>query len=80
VGDPATYIAQTRVIPVEHVESGLPVDVVLAGPGLEEEMLSRTRMRRVGASQIPFIDTADLLALKMVAAFDRLADTPGERR
>lgn len=67
VGDPTTFIAETRIIPVRHKARGLPVDVVLAGPGLEEEMMTRVLIRQVGGIPIPFIDTADLVALKMLA-------------
>ncbi|KAB2896289.1 MAG: nucleotidyl transferase AbiEii/AbiGii toxin family protein [Kofleriaceae bacterium] len=67
VGDVTTFIAETRVVPVDHVASQMPVDIVLAGPGLEEEMLQRVRVHRIGGRQIPFIDTADLVALKMLA-------------
>lgn len=31
VGDVSTFIAETRVVPVDHVASKLPVDIVLAG-------------------------------------------------
>ncbi len=67
VGDVSTFIAETRVVPVDHVASKLPVDVVLAGPGLEEEMLERAHLHKIGRRKIPFIDTSDLVALKMLA-------------
>jgi hypothetical protein len=67
VGNPATFIAATRVVPVKHVRTGIPVDVILAGPGIEEEMFSRVQMRAVGRTRVPFVDTADLIALKMLA-------------
>jgi hypothetical protein len=63
----ARFVAETRVLPAVHVPSTLPIDIVLAGPGLEEEMLGRVRMRRVGRLKIPFIDTADLVSLKLLA-------------
>lgn len=71
IGDVATFIAETRVIPVVHVASDVPVDVVLAGPGLEEEMLGRARMRKIGTARIPFVDLADLIALKILAGRDK---------
>jgi hypothetical protein len=33
----AEFVARTRVLPFVHAASGTPVDVVLAGPGLEEK-------------------------------------------
>ncbi len=66
-GDLARFVAETRVVPVVHRASRLPIDVVLAGPGLEEEMLSRVRIRKVRRVPIPFVDTADLVAMKVLA-------------
>lgn len=71
VGDLATFLAQARVVPAVHLATGLPVDVVLAGPGLEEEMLSRVELRRVGATAIPFVATPDLVALKILAGREK---------
>lgn len=67
VGDVTTFIAETRIIPVRHEACGISVDVVLAGPGLEEEIMGRVRMRKVGGKPVPFIDTVDLVALKVLA-------------
>ena len=36
-----TFIRTTRVVPLEHHASGLALDVVLAGPGLEDLFLER---------------------------------------
>lgn len=74
VGDVATFVAETRVIPALHLATGLPVDVVLAGPGLEDDMLARARPRRVGAVDVPFVDTADLIALKLLAGRNKDLD------
>jgi hypothetical protein len=41
------FVAQTRVLPVAHA-SGVPVDVVLAGPGLKALFLERLVFRTVG--------------------------------
>lgn len=71
VQDVRAFIAETRVIPAVHVATSLPIDIVLAGPGLEEEMLSRARVRALGRAQIPFVDTADLVALKLLAGREK---------
>ncbi|MCC7383401.1 MAG: hypothetical protein IT384_16305 [Deltaproteobacteria bacterium] len=66
------FIEQARVIPLVHRSTDIPVDVVLAGPGLEEEMLARVQLRRVGARlEIPFVATTDLVALKVLAGRDK---------
>jgi hypothetical protein len=40
VTDPG-FLARTRVIPFVHGASSLPLDLVLAGPGLEDQFLQR---------------------------------------
>ena len=41
VTDPVAFLDRTRVLPLVHVASGIAVDVVLAGPGLEETFFAR---------------------------------------
>lgn len=65
--DPA-FIAQTRVLPVVHLTTGLPVDIVLAGPGLEEEFLSRAVVRSIDGVAVPVVEIADLVVLKILAS------------
>lgn len=43
--DDSDFISRTRVIPVVHSQSRMPVDVVLAGAGLEDEFLARPIVR-----------------------------------
>jgi hypothetical protein len=35
------FIERTRVVPLVHTVSALPLDVVLAGPGLEDQFFER---------------------------------------
>jgi hypothetical protein len=42
VDDPG-FVQRTRVMPFVHEATGMPLDVVLAGSGLEEEFLARAR-------------------------------------
>jgi len=65
--DPA-FIEQTRVLPVVHRSTGLPVDIVLAGPGLEEEFLRRAVMQLVDGVRVPVVEIADLVVLKILAS------------
>lgn len=67
VGDVESFIARTRVVPLVHEKTGIPVDVVLAGPGLEIEMLRRAKKRRIASATIPFVANEDLIALKLLA-------------
>lgn len=71
VGDLSAFIAETRVVPAVHRASKIPVDIILAGPGLEEQMLARARMRVVRDVPIPFVATPDLIALKVLAGRDK---------
>lgn len=62
------FIAQTRVVPLVHRRTGLPVDIVLAGPGLEQDFLGRATTRRIDDILVPVIDVSDLVILKILAA------------
>lgn len=56
-----------RVVPVVHVATALPVDVVLAGPGLEEVFLARRRTLRVAGVMLPVASPEDLVLMKLLA-------------
>lgn len=47
------FVSQTRVLPLGHERSGLALDIVLAGPGLEELFLSRAIHVDVAGVDIP---------------------------
>lgn len=64
--DPA-FIAATRVIPVTHRASQLPIDLVLAGPGLEQQFLARSRPHRIARHDIPVLIVEDLIVTKLLA-------------
>lgn len=63
----AAFAELTRVIPLAHTATGIPVDLVLAGPGLEEEFLDRARVMEVGGASIPVIAPDDLIVTKVLA-------------
>ena len=63
----SAFIAATRVVPIIHVATGLPVDVVLAGPGLEDEFLTRAVTQSIDGVSVPVVDLADLIVLKVLA-------------
>jgi hypothetical protein len=62
------FLARTRVLPLVHGPTQLPVDLVLAGPGLEEEFLARARRQAVDGVLVPVVDVSDLVILKVLAA------------
>ena len=65
-GDP-DFVARTRVIPFIHRASRMPLDVVLAGPGFEENFLQRAISVDVGGTIVPVISPEDLIVTKILA-------------
>ncbi len=61
------FVARTRVLPVVHGASGIPVDIVLAGPGLEELFLDRARPIDVDGVSIPVARAEDIVVMKLIA-------------
>jgi len=61
------FVARTRVLPLRHRPSELQVDVVLAGPGLEEAFLDRAVVVDVDGVAIPVIAPEDLVVTKVLA-------------
>jgi hypothetical protein len=66
VDDP-DFVRRTRVMPFVHTATAMPVDVVLAGSGLEEEFLDRAVMKDVGGALVPLIEISDLIIAKVLA-------------
>jgi len=67
----------TRVVPL-ITAGGFPVDLVLAGTGLEAQFLDRARPVRVGAVEVPVISPEDLVITKLIAGRPRdLEDIEG---
>jgi hypothetical protein len=67
VPDVEQFVARTRVLPFIHARTGLPVDTVLAGPGLEETFLDGARRVRVGRATVPVIAPEHLVVTKILA-------------
>jgi len=66
VEDPE-FVRRTRVLPFVHLDTGMPLDIVLAGSGLEDEFLGRARLLEIGGLRVPTIDPADLIVAKVLA-------------
>jgi hypothetical protein len=73
----ADFIRRTRVIPFAHNSSGLPLDLVLAGPGLEDLFFSRAARRDVEGTPIPVASAEDLIVMKLLAGRPKDADDVG---
>lgn len=66
--DDAAFIAATRVLPMLHTTSGWQLDVILAGPGLEELFTARAVPRLLAGVRVPLIAPDDLIATKLLAS------------
>lgn len=66
VSDP-DFVAVTSVLLFVHDKTAMPLDVVFAGSGLEEEFLSRRVVLDFGGTQVPTIDVGDLIVAKVLA-------------
>jgi hypothetical protein len=66
VGD-SDFVRRTRVMPFVHVATAMPLDVVLAGSGLEDEFLGRARTADISGTTVPLIDPEDLIIAKVLA-------------
>jgi hypothetical protein len=63
----ADFIERTRVVPLVHRSTGMPIDVVLAAPGIEELFLARARPRTVDDVTVPVASAEDVLVMKILA-------------
>ena len=61
------FVARTRVFPFTHTDSGLALDAVLGGPGLEEEFLRTARQVDIGGVTVPVIGPEELIVTKVLA-------------
>jgi len=66
VDDP-DFVRRTRVMPFVHLATAMPLDVVLAGSGLEDEFLDRARVVDLGGTTVSLIDPEDLIIAKVLA-------------
>ena len=71
VDDAQGFVEATRVLPLLHTASRMPLDIVLAGPGLEEQFFARAAERRVGDALVPVVSAEDLVAMKILAGRPR---------
>ncbi len=71
VADAAGFVDATRVLPFVHQASRIPVDVVLAGPGLEDQFFTGAQERVVGEARVPVVSAEDLVAMKVLAGRPR---------
>jgi hypothetical protein len=61
------FVERSRVLLFVHRSSRMPLDVVLAGPGLEEDFLGRAVPVDFDGTNIPVISPEDLIIAKILA-------------
>jgi hypothetical protein len=66
-GDVDAFVANTRVLPIVHSGTRIPVDVVLGGPGLEELFAQRAVATDIGGVSVPVAAAEDLIVMKVLA-------------
>lgn len=67
VRDVGGFVARTRVLPFVYPRSGMPVDIVLAGPGLEDLFFRRRRRRIVDGVPVFVASPEDVAVMKVLA-------------
>jgi hypothetical protein len=60
-------LAEARLLPLVHSATEIPLDLVIAGPGLDEELLDRALPLDLGGVEVPVVSAEDLLAMKTLA-------------
>ncbi len=65
--DAVAFATETRVLPLVHEPTRIPVDFVLAGPGPEEQFLARAEMCLVDGVPVPVAAPDDLVVMKVLA-------------
>ena len=61
------FLRDASLLPMVHVRTALPIDVVLVGRGLQQEFVARRRRVDVGGVRVPMISPEDLVATKVLA-------------
>lgn len=63
----ADFVARTRVMPFVHTATELPLDVVLAGPGLEDQFFERAVTLDLDGVSVPVAAAEDIIVMKVLA-------------
>ena len=75
VPDVLILVEHSRVLPVIHSKSKIPVDIVLGGPGLEEQFMQRAQQHDLDGVMVPIAISEDVIAMKILAGREKdLAD------
>jgi hypothetical protein len=61
------FIARTRVVPVVHLATKVPADLVIAGAGLEDLFFERARVESFLGLDVPVAAAEDIVVMKVLA-------------
>ncbi len=76
--DPASFAAETLVLPATEEATGLRVDFIFSYEGYERAAIARAQTVRLGGVDVQFVSPEDLIILKVVAGRPRdLEDVQG---
>ena len=67
ITDALSLVEQSRVLPVVHLLSGIPVDIVFGGPGLEEQFAHRAQNHKLDGVMVPIASSEDIITMKILA-------------
>jgi uncharacterized nucleotidyltransferase DUF6036 len=67
IQDFTSFVERTRVLPTVHEASGMAVDLVLAGPGLEEQFLDHAQRQLIEGVAVPVASAEDIVIMKLIA-------------
>jgi len=62
-----SLLLTSRLLPLVHNASGIPIDIVLTDDGIELDFLDRCVQRELGGVVVPVLSVEDLIATKAVA-------------
>jgi len=71
VEEPLRFVEQSRVLPVLHISSGMPVDIVFGGPGLEEQFLQRSVQFELDGLKVPVASGEDIITMKILSGREK---------
>jgi len=74
VSDVLIFVEHSRVLPVIHSKSNMPVDIVLGGPGLEEQFMQRAQQHDLDGVMVPIASGEDVVAMKILAGREKDLD------
>ena len=67
-------VKHSGVLPVIHSKSSIPVDIVLGGPGLEEQFMQRAQQHDLDGIMVPIASSEDVIAMNILAGREKDLD------